>query len=132
MDGPDERELDVRAARAAVAARPGRRAAAIAALAMVPLLALLVLFVVLRHLGLILVLVAAFALFFAGSWTALSRRGWWRAAGVAAGGLGAVAALAAVVGIGWVSTGAVVAIFVVSGLFVELTRYALGDRLEDE
>lgn len=110
--------------------RPGRRGAAIAALATVPVLVALVLFVLITNFGLVVVLVAAFALFFVGGWIALSRRGWQRAGGVVAGALGALGVLAVVIGIGWVSTTATLGIFVSSGAFVALTRYALGDRLE--
>jgi hypothetical protein len=112
--------------------RPGRRVAAIAALATLPVLVLLVVFIVLDNLGLVVALVLSFGLFFAGTWGALSRREWWRWLSAAAGAIGAIGVLVVVAGIGWVSTGATLMIFVLCAAFVALTRYALGDRIEVE
>ena len=85
MDGSGETEiLDTQ--------RPGRRAAAIAALATLAVLAVLVVFLVLDNLGLIVALGLLLALFFAGTWGALSRREWWRWLSGAAGAVGAIGA----------------------------------------
>jgi hypothetical protein len=110
--------------------RPGRRAAAIVALCILPVVALLLLFVIVDNLRLVVSLVVAFAVFFAGAWGALSRHEWWRWVSAGVGAVGALAALVLVVGIGWVSTGTTVAIFLLCGAFAGLTRYALGDRVE--
>ncbi|MDZ7732767.1 MAG: hypothetical protein U5R31_06280 [Acidimicrobiia bacterium] len=113
-----------------VVPRPGRRAAAVGALGAIGLLTADVAFIVVRHPGLVLVVGLLLVAFFAGLWTGLSRREWWRwmaaVAGVAAGG----ALLVVVAGLSAVSTGGVIGLFVLAGLFTLLTRYALGDRVE--
>ena len=115
-----------------VQGRPGRRAAAIAALVVLGLIAVLLVFLVLDNLRLIASLVVAFGVFFVGAWGALSRHEWWRWPAAAVALVGAVVALVIVVGIGWVSTGVTVLIFVLCAAFVGLTRSALGDRIEVE
>jgi hypothetical protein len=110
--------------------RPGRRVAAIVALAILPVVAVLLVFLIVDNLRLVASLVLAFAVFFAGTWGALSRHEWWRWLSAVVGALGALAVLVVVVGIGWVSTGTTLLIFGLCGGFAGLTRYALGDRIE--
>lgn len=95
-------------------------------------LAVLVLFIILVNLRLVLSLVAAFAVFFAGTWGMLARREWLRWVFAAGAAVGAVAILAIAISIGWVSTGATLLTFALVGVFSGLTRYALGDRVEVE